>query len=951
MIAGGPGNVTLIVRRLGYHSQTIPVTIPDSGAATVDVALIGAPSVLSEVVTTGSGEREKVTVGNSIATINADSVVQHTAITNLSDLLDGRVQGLEVTRSSGIVGSASRLRIRGINSINTSNDPIVIVDGVRVATNYTSTRDGNIQGGNATPSRFDDIDPNIIESIDVLKGPSAAALWGSDAANGVIVIKTKRGQAGTTRFAVRGEQGWTSQRDDFVLGQVGLGTLPNGPTIVRCTLMDQANGLCTHIDSVSGGFNWYTNPRTTPIGTGLNSAVGADLSGGSSTVQYFLSGSRTNQLDAAKLPEVDRTIIRDRLGRDLPGWMKRPTAQKKNNLDARLTGQPVKQLDYSVTGSLVQLSQRNGPNGISNNSQSGAMVPEDTLTITNGWELIGKQRNEHVSRFTTAGQATWRPTSFFSASGTIGRDYAYRTDRELLRRGWCFACTTTDTLGTIVEGTGITKVSSANLNGTLNFPVNSTWTFRTAFGGQFQRTTTSDVYNSGKDLPDGRTDINSAQQNKTFYKTGDDRATVGTFIEQSVAWNDRLFLSAAVRRDLGSALGTDVAPLFPKWSLSWVISDEPFFPWRDQGVTLRLRTAFGHAGIQPGSLDRFRSYSQDPHFISDAGVPGVNYIAIRDVGNAKLRPERSTEWEGGFELGLANERVTMDFTWFRKFSRDAIVYRQLAPSLGIGGTQAYNVGNVANAGIEGTLTARLVESDPVRASILLGVSARRNKLVTLGPNVEPYAVGSGTWDVNSSVVRASYPLFGRWAVPITGYKDINGDGIVAPTEIKYGDSLVFMGPQEPKLDLTIGPSLGFWNDRVTLTAQLAYRHGLTQLNEGRVRAINSNPALFDPTTPLPTQACYVAAATRSNKYCFYETVNYLRWNSLSLSYVVPERFARSIRANSVTLSLLGQDLGVWTNYHGIDPGLNTADPSGNLNTNANPVPLPRSWTVRARVTF
>jgi hypothetical protein len=293
----------------------------------------------------------------------------------------------------------------------------------------------------------------------------------------------------------------------------------------------------------------------------------------------------------------------------------------------------------------------------------------------------------------------------------------------------------------------------------------------------------------------------------------------------------------------------------------------------------------------------------------------------------------------------------MDFTYFRKFSRDAIVYRPLAPSLGIGGTQAYNVGNVANAGIEGTLTAQLLENEMVHASILLGVSALRNKLVTLGPNVEPYAIGAGTWDENSSVVRAGYPLFGRWAVPIAGYKDINGDHIIAPSEIKYGDSLVYVGPQEPKLDLSIGPSVGFWNDRVQVTAQFAYRHGLTQLNEGRIRTILYSPGLYDPTTPLSTQACYVAAATTSNKYCFYETVDFLRWNSLSLSYVVPERFVRSIHANSVTLSLLGQDLGVWTNYHGIDPGLNTADPSGNLSTNNNPVPLPKSWTLRARVTF
>lgn len=950
-ISGSPGTATLQIRRLGYRSHTVSIVIPDSGEVAVNIRLVGTPSVLSQVVTTGSGEQQKVEVGHSITTVNADSVVRNTAITSLSDLLDGRVEGMEVTQSSGTVGAASRLRIRGINSINTSNNPILIIDGIRVATHYTSARDGNIQGGNATPSRLDDIDPNSIESIDVLKGPSAAALWGSDAANGVIVIKTKRGQAGATRFTLRADQGWAVPVKSFPVGQIGLGTLPNGPTIAICTLADQANGLCTRIDSVQGGFDRFSNPRTTSLGTGLNSTLGADMSGGASNVQYHLSVTQKRQLDAAKMPEVSQNIVRETLGRELPGWMKRPTAQKRTNIDARLTGQPLTQLDYSLTGSLIQLGQRNGPNGISGNSLIGVLEPEDTLEITSGWERYGKQRTENVSRFITAAQATWRPMSMLSAMASVGRDHSYRTDRELVRRGWCITCAAAERNGSIAEGINIITVRSANMNSTFSYPLNDLWNLRTVVGGQYQRTRFSDVLTSATDLPDGRTDINSAMSNKSVSKSFDDRATVGTFIEQSVAFSDRLFFSAAVRRDLGSALGKNVAPLFPKLSLSWVASNEEFFPWRDRGVTLRLRTAFGHAGIQPGSSDKYRTYSQQPRFLNEDGLPALNYLVISGMGNAGLRPERSTEVEGGFELGLADERIRLDFTWYQKRARDAIVYRNLAPSVGVGGNQAYNVGNVRNSGIEGSLSAQLIESDNVRASISLGISSRRNKLVTLGPNVEPYAVGSGTWDANSAVVHEGYPLFGRWAVPILGYKDVNSDGIIAPGEIKYGDSLVYMGPQEPKMDLSIAPSLSLWNDRVRMSASLGYRHGLTQLNEGRVRTLMYSPGRYDPATPLGTQACYMAASERSNKYCFYESVNYLRWNSMSVSYSVPDAIAQRLRASSATISLLAQDLGVWTNYRGIDPGLNSAPPSGVLNTNHNPVPLPINWLLGARLTF
>src|SRR5690606_12139915 len=102
---------------------------------------------------------------------------------------------------------------------------------------------------------------------------------------------------------------------------------------------------------------------------------------------------------------------------------------------------------------------------------------------------------------------------------------------------------------------------------------------------------------------------------------------------------------------------------------------EDFFPWRDQGVTLRLRSAFGHAGIQPGSIDKYRTYSQQPRFPDASGVPTINYIVVSGVGNSELLPERSTEFETGFELGLLNERVNIDFTWYQKRSRDAIIYR------------------------------------------------------------------------------------------------------------------------------------------------------------------------------------------------------------------------------------------------------------------------------------
>jgi TonB-dependent SusC/RagA subfamily outer membrane receptor len=965
VLSGIPaGERVLSFERLGYRPATITLTLAPGQDTTIVVTMASEPIALRGVVTTISGERRRAEVGNSIAMIDAAREVENNTFRDLSDLLAGRANGLMSIPGGGSPNAPTRHRIRGINSITGSNNPIVIIDGVRALTSYERCLDGNLVGCDQLPSRYDDIDLDDIESVEILKGPSAAAMWGSDASNGVIVIKTKRGQAGPTRWTVHYEEGFTTAPTSFLVPMQGLGRPPNGTAIVPCRLTDQALGLCVPVDSVAGGFNRYAHPRTTSMATGRTTDFDLSVSGGSDAVQFYFSGGYRSDLGTSKMPDIDQKIVREALGRPLPGWMVRPDAKNTASFTGRVTGRFSESLDYSIATSFAQIDSRMGGDGVMGATNDLRSVA-DTFELSEGWDQFFVQRKHHATRFTGSISLNWHPVQWFSARATVGRDYAFVDKGEIRRRGWCLpfcSPTSRDALGQVAYSEGRDLLQSVDLGGSLQIPIlDRRVVFRTAFGAQHTRFKTRNMTGTSYDLAVGRVDFNSTPAaNRSVLQSSDDRATFGTYLEQSVSLNDRLFVGAALRRDIGSALGREVAPLYPKWHASWLASEEPMFAGlRDRGINLRLRAAFGHAGVQPATTAKLRSFGQLPRFVEADGTFGANYAYISGVGNAELRPERSREIEGGFELGLWDDRLMLDFTYFHKYTRDAIVSRELAPSLGLQVTsrQSYNVGNVRNTGMEALVIARLIEQPWLQASVEIGYASRENELVSLGTGVEPFSITASNINLatvmdNDGVVMPGYPLFGRWARPILGYSDANGDGIITPNEVKLGDTLVFMGASQPKADMSIRPVLGLWNGLVRVSAAFDYVHDLMQLNFYSANMWFTSRAVYDPTAPLRVQACYTAGGPPiNNDFCFYESVNVLRLRNLSVGISVPERLVGMVGARSGSFHILGSNLGVWSNYSGIDPLVNTESAAGNRLVADAVVPRGQTWAFRLRLTY
>src|SRR5882724_8308984 len=272
-----PGQVTVRASLIGYAAGSRSLTVGPGDTATADLMLVLSPYSLDELVVTATGEQTKKQIGNVINTIRADSLVLMRPIASMNDLINAKAPGVEVL-AGNLTGAGSRVRIRGTNSLSLNNEPLYIIDGVRITSANNSS---SIGIGGTNPSRINDINPEEIESIDVIKGPSAAALYGTAASTGVIIITTKKGRPGPARWNVYAEQGFITDQNTYPDAFRGwrssvtdtsasVNSRPTNGT--QCILTQVAAGTCAQ-DSVTS-FNLFNDPQTTPNATGYRNQYG-----------------------------------------------------------------------------------------------------------------------------------------------------------------------------------------------------------------------------------------------------------------------------------------------------------------------------------------------------------------------------------------------------------------------------------------------------------------------------------------------------------------------------------------------------------------------------------------------------------------------------------------------------------------------------------------------------
>ncbi len=949
------GQVMLRVSAIGYGAVTSSVTVTAGEIVAQDLTLKLQPFSLDEVVVTATGEQAKREVANAVTTVQAESLVSIGPIANMNDLLVARTPGVEVLPGA-ITGAGARVRIRGTNSLSLNNEPIYYIDGIRMTSDINSS---SIGIGGTNPSRVNDINPEEIESYDVVKGPSASTLYGTDAANGVIVIKTKRGRAGRAAWTLYNELGVINDNNRYPTAYRGWTTLSTPTNGTQCfltnTVRAPSDPLYCQQDSVTT-FNLFADKDASPNGTGWRGQSGLQVTGGSDVARYFVSGEYEDERGLLRMPPFAyQRIQAARQISDVPYEQYRPNARTRASVRANLQTTLNPNLDVAVSTGYIQSSQRlpqtdNNTTGLLSNAFGG---PGNKDNGRYGYRLYTPDQffsetvTQDIHRFIGSATANWRPRSWLSSRVVGGVDYTGREDSDLCRRDEC-----TPFSGSLGASTlGYKQDNRTNLvnytldaNATASYGVTPALRAKTTVGLQyFQSVFARNGAFGGYELPPGATTVSAGSILQADEATTETK-TMGGFIEEQFTYQDRLYVTAALRGDDNSAFGKDFSAVYyPKFGLSWVISEEPFFPAFTWLKDLRLRGALGASGTQPGSTDAIPFYSPATASVDGADRGSLLFSAI---GNEVLKPERARELELGFESTVLDNRLHVEFTYYNKLTKDALIARPIGPSVGASPSRFENLGSVRNRGVELLLLATVFNRPAFGWDVTVNASFNRNKIEALGI---PTIVGTTTRQ------QVGFPVDAWFQRPYT-FSDVDGNGVITANELIVGDSAVYIGPSNPTREITLTSGFDLFNRKLRITGSFDHKGGRYQLNgTERIRCesrLNCDGEI-DPNAPLWKQARVVAlreTAART-QYGFIEKAAFIRFREFSATYDLPEAWARSMRATRASITLAARNLFLITDYSGIDPESNYFSGATGIQSDFQTQPPPTYWTLRVNLGF
>lgn len=936
-IRGVPaGTYSLRALRVGYSEQRQSVIVVAGQPAVTNFTMESVPVSLAPVVTTATGEQRRVEIGNAVSTVNVADLTQNAPVTNISDVLNARAPGV-VVATGPQTGVGSRVRIRGQSSLALSNDPIYVIDGVRLTSNSNSSSFGT---GASSPSRVNDLNPEEIENIEVVKGPSAATLYGTDAANGVIIITTKKGRAGAARWSVYGEGGMLSDRtNDYPTAFSLAGHSPGSTAYRDCVLTQVASGNCV-ADSVRA-LNVFTNDTLSLIGQGNRYQFGSQVGGGTENVRYFFSGEREQEVGVLELPQFERNRFNAN-NLKIYDWTDRPNQLEKNSFRANINSAINPKLDVNVSTGFINLNQRfslesNLTAGIGSQVYGGKGYLDSTLIVPglntplNGYRLWTpgytwqEKRSQRINRFLGAVNSNYRPTSWLQGTANIGLDLTDRVEHDLLRRGEGPPVNATYRNGFKTNWRTDVRNISLDLAAAATFHPRAWLNSKTTVGTQYVNYQFDRGTASGANLPPG-TQTAGAGAEPTAAEATTLQKTLGLFVEEQLGFRDRLFVTGALRTDQNSAFGTDFQNvIYPKASASWILSDEGFFPrfgWLNQ---LRLRAAYGSSGVQPGVNDALRAFQANTINVQGSDRPAVTYSA---VGNTELKPEKTTEFETGFETRMFGSRTNLDITYYRKRTKDALIDAIVPPSAGAAANVRRNLGSTQNTGVEILLTSRVLDRRWLGLDFTVNAASNSNKVISLG-GTPPQAIA------NFRRVEEGYPLFSFWTQKISSYEDKNADGILvyntnpSLNEVFVDSATTFVGYAQPKTNIAFIPAAELFQRNLRLTALFDFRGGYYIWNDTeRIRCGSRANCMGTSLTdaPLFEQARAVALRDHPSHTLggYIEKGDHVTLREVTATYSVPDRLVRALRGvRSANVNFAARNLAWWAGnaFTGINPDI------------------------------
>jgi len=1009
-ITDGEGNYTLIIPNangqsvaieisfVGYRKAVNSLIAAPGQSTTIDIKMEQDQGTLDEIVVTGSTLRSaKRELGNTINTVNSEALVR-SGSNNLFSALQGKVPGAQITQNSGDPSGGMTIRLRGVKSLQGNSDPLYVIDGV-VSSNSTvnvsqTALVGQVGNESLGNNRMVDINPADIETMTVLNGAAAAAQYGSRAANGVVLITTKRGKSGAPRLTFSTSVTMNELRKKVPISTYGkqygfaalrlhtiggispaqfnsianpTGTSSDyiaqpGETFVPIT----RDGALTYLRSNLVDVTRYDyQDQIFRKGYGTDNNI--SLSGGNDKTQYFTSFAYTKNEGIIKGTDFTRYNFRVRVDQRLASWAKLSAGISYSNSfsDEKANGNvfysPINSIN--ITNNIYDITQRDA---------AGKLLAVEPTRVNPLSTIEDMNFTQRVNRTVNDLQLNLTPFKGFGIDWVMGVDtysqvgqslikpYPYQASAGLPPERYPngYAANASNTVMLFNSDMSMSYERQLTEDLKLNAIVGTNYQYQRS---EFQQA-------QGQTLAPFITTISGASSTTVVANYGLDQFSLnGYFGQATFGYKNLAFITGAIRRDKSSKFSPSQANQnYPKLSASFVPSDMDF--WKnnvgDKVISsLKVRTSWGQAGNLTGlgSYDRFWQFSPVAFLGRNTIVPSSQ------LANQNVKPERMTEFEYGLDIAFMNNRINLGATVYNQQIEDLVVNRTLASSEG-GTSIVNNVGTMENKGVEIALNINPVRTRDFNWDVSFIYSRNRNKVLKLGSPTIAIATNSGA------------PVY-----------LIEG----APASVFYGTAIARDANGNPIMTSAGGlqSEKGTQNSSVTPLDYTPQRDGSGQPTGANIRKIIGNPNpnftgsfvntfnyknlsfnfLFDFVQGVSVFNAdkrtrqgvgigdYIeqemkGQLPRGYVYALYNTEewrvddgSYVKLREVGVSY----EFKNLIKGiNSINLSFSGRNLISWDNYNGFDPETNSGGNSDIVRgVDFGNVPIPRSYRVQLTAKF
>ncbi len=920
-ISASTSKGTLVFSYLGYANQELAF----NGASTLNVSLKTSESSMDEVVVVGYGTQKKKDLTGSIANISSKQI-QNLSLTSPEQALQGRVAGVNVTSSSGTPGSAVNINIRGVGTINGSAQPLYVVDGIPIATGSYS----QLGVGNQVLNSLADINPNDIESIDILKDASATAIYGSRGANGVVLITTKRGKNQKTKFNYNAYSG-----DQEAWKKIEPVTGPEFQSLLKESLFNRYGATYgTQLPSFYFGSTVHDNSTTNTNWQDLifrkANIQSHDISaqGGNDKTKFYVGGNYFNQ---------DGIILGSKFQR----------YNFRMNIDNNVTDKFKVSASIALSNSIQNRIQND--NNIYGVLSTAVLLASD-IPAYNADGTYGKDPLSSVESPLVAAKENYNKVNNGRVLANLSGEY------QLLPQLTLKTNLGADYVGLNEArfypnisnaGAGVKGQATEAYNKSMNLINENILSYRQSFGdhslnavavASYQTQKYESIYALAENFPGNSIyRLSAGSVKKDATTSGSAFGIIGYVGRLNYSYKGKYILGGSIRRDGSSNLGADKRwGTFPAVSAAWRLSDEKFMNKLTFLNDVKIRGSHGYSGSNSGGL-----FASLP-LIS----PGANYLASAglapsQLGNPGLGWETSVQSDLALELSFL-KRISLTTEVYLRKTKDLLTSRQLVGNSGFLSVSD-NVGGITNKGIEFSLETKNIVSKNFNWSTNFNISFQKNNVDTIyGGN--PFGSGFASW------VQQKYPLNSFRGYRVEGifqnasdivlardgsaakpgdikWKDINGDGVINSSDQEI------LGNALPKFFGSFTNNISYKNFELTVFFQFvggnkiynntrAFSEGMNSLF-GQTAAVRDRWTATNASTTMPRAVYGDPANNRRTSDRWLEDGSFTRLKNLVFSYNVSPKILSKLKLSSLKAFAQAQNLVTWTKYKGFDPEVST----------------------------